>query len=95
MREDPEAFIHLSVKDPLKMPLDEMYGRITEQEMLLEVASRVSGFSSNDALFEALAKLKSQNKQQICFVTGSPGCGKSRLVMETRKSLENLGECTS
>ena len=96
MREDPKAFIHLSVKDQWRLAFGEkMHGRTTEQKMLLEVASRVSGFSSNDALSEALAMLKSQNKQQICFVTGQAGCGKSRLVTEIKKSLENMGKYMS
>ena len=89
MREDPEAFIHLSVKDQWRLAFGEkMHGRKSELEILLEVASRVSGFSSNDALFEALAMLKSK-KQQIAYVTGQAGVGKSRLVMETKKALEN------
>ena len=89
MREDPEAFIHLSVKDQWRLAFGEkLHGRESELETLLEVASRVSGFKSNDALFEALAMLKS-NKQQIAYVTGQAGAGKSRLVMETKKALEN------
>ena len=93
MREDPEAFIHLSVKDQWRLAFGEkMHGRKSELEMLLEVASRVSGFKSNDALFEALAMLKSK-KQQIAYVTGQAGVGKTRLVMETRKALENQVRC--
>ena len=93
MREDPEAFIHLSVKDQWRLAFGEkMHGRESELEILLEVASRVSGFKSNDALFEALAMLKSK-KQQIAYVTGQAGAGKSRLVMETKKVLENQVRC--
>eukprot|EP00956_Cyclotella_meneghiniana_P025205 scaffold52118_cov74-Cyclotella_meneghiniana.AAC.5 len=91
MREDPEAFIHLSVKDQWRLAFGEkMHGRESELEILLEIASRASGFKSNDALFEALAMLKSK-KQQIAYVTGQAGAGKSRLVMETKKVLENQG----
>jgi ATP-dependent RNA helicase DDX31/DBP7 len=59
--------------------------------MLLDAAARVTGTNSNDALLEALAMLTPQGKQQIVMVTGSAGSGKSRLVMETKKSLENRG----
>ncbi|KAL7505781.1 hypothetical protein ACHAXN_003226 [Cyclotella atomus] len=59
--------------------------------MLLDAAARVTGTNSNDALLEALALLTQQDKQQIVMVTGSAGSGKSRLVMETKKILENRG----
>ena len=93
MTKNPSAFIHLSVRDQWRLAFGEkMHGRETEQKMLLDAASRVTGTKSNDALFEALALMVlPQNKQQIVMVSGQPGCGKSRLVMETRKSLENQG----
>lgn len=92
MMKSPEAFIHLAIKDQWRLTFGEkMHGREPEQQQLMDVASRVTGFKTNDALFEALAKVLPQNKPQIALVTGQPGCGKSRLVMETRKSLENQG----
>ena len=92
MKTNPEAFIHLSVRDQCRLAIGEkMHGRETEKEKLMEVAARVTGSKSNDALFEALALAVSQNKQQIAMVTGMPGSGKSRLVMETKADLENQG----
>ena len=57
----------------------------------MDAAARVSGTKSNDALFEALALIMPQNKQQIVFLSGQAGSGKSRLVMESRKALDNRG----
>jgi ATP-dependent RNA helicase DDX31/DBP7 len=89
---NPEAFIHLSIKDQWRLAFGEkMHGRDKEQKMLLDAAARVTGTRSNDALLEALAMLTPQGKQQIVMVTGSAGIGKSRLVMETKKNLENRG----
>jgi ATP-dependent RNA helicase DDX31/DBP7 len=92
MMENPEAFVHLSVRDQWRLAFGEkMHGRETEKKLLTEVASRVSGTKSNDALFEALALVMPQ-KNQVTMITGKSGAGKSRLVMETRKNLENRGE---
>jgi hypothetical protein len=89
---DPEAFIHLSIKDQWRLAFGEkMHGRDKEQKMLLDAAARVTGTNSNDALLEALALLTQHDKQQVVMVTGSAGSGKSRLVMETKKILENRG----
>jgi hypothetical protein len=69
---NPEAFIHLSIKDQWRLAFGEkMHGRDKEQKMLLDAAARVTGTNSNDALLEALAMLTPQGKQQIVMVTGS------------------------
>ncbi|KAL3802092.1 hypothetical protein HJC23_010848, partial [Cyclotella cryptica] len=92
MMENPEAFIHLSVKDQWRLAFGEkMHGRDSEKKMIMDVASRLTGTTTNDVLFEALAALVPKNKQQVVMVTGKPGSGKSRLVMEARKSLEMTG----
>ncbi|KAL7520379.1 hypothetical protein ACHAWX_005315 [Stephanocyclus meneghinianus] len=89
---NPEAFIHLSVKDRWRLTFGEkLHGRDVERKMIKDAAARVTGATSNDALFEALALLLPQNKQQIVMCHGKPGSGKSRLVMEARKDLENQG----
>ena len=90
MRSNPEAFVHLSVRDQCRLAIgDKMHGREIEKQKLMEIAARVTGSKSNDALFEALALAVSQNKQQIVMVTGMPGSGKSRFVMETKTDLTN------
>jgi ATP-dependent RNA helicase DDX31/DBP7 len=92
MMKNPEAFIHLGVRDQWKLAFGEkMHGREAEKGKLLEVASRITGVTSNDALLEALVLVHSDDKQQIVLVTGNAGAGKSHLVLETRKSLENHG----
>ena len=91
MMKNPEAFIHQSIKDQWRQAFGKMHGRQTEMAAIMHAASRVTGIKSNDALFEALALLLPQNKQQIVMVSGQPGAGKSRLVMEASKSLENQG----
>ena len=92
MMENPEAFIHLAVRDQWRLAFGEkMHGREKEYEMLMDAAARVSGTKSNDALFEALASIMPQDKQQIVFLTGQPGSGKSRLAMESKKDLDNRG----
>ena len=92
MMNSPEAFIHLAVRDQLRLAFGEkMHGRKKEYEKLMDAAARVSGTKSNDALFEALASIVPQDKQQIVFLTGQPGSGKSRLAIESRKALDNQG----
>ena len=92
MMDNPEAFIHLAVKDQWRLAFGEkMHGREREYEKLMDAAARVSGTRSNDALFEALASIMPQNKQQVVFLSGQPGSGKSRLAMESRKDLDNRG----
>jgi ATP-dependent RNA helicase DDX31/DBP7 len=92
MMDNPEAFIHLSVKDQWRLAFGhKMHGRETEKGMIMEVASRITGAASNDPLAEALAMIQQNKpKQQVIMVKGKPGSGKSRLVTETRKMLENL-----
>ena len=92
MMDNPEAFIHLSVRDQWRLAFGEkMHGREREYEMLMDAAARVSGTKSNDALFEALASIMPRNKQQVVFLTGQPGSGKSRLAMESRKDFDGRG----
>ena len=92
MMGNPEAFVHLAVRDQWKLAFGEkMHGREKEYEMLMDAAARVTGTKTNDALFEALALVTTQNKQQIVFLTGQPGSGKSRLALESRKALDNKG----
>jgi ATP-dependent RNA helicase DDX31/DBP7 len=84
MMKNPEAFIHLGVRDQWKLAFGErMHGREAEKGKLLEVASRITGITSNDALLEALALVHPNDKQQIVMVTGNAGAGKRRLVIET------------
>jgi len=74
MRINPAAFIHLSVRDQWKLAFGEkMHGRDKEQRVLLDVASHVTGFVSNDAVFEALTWCIPRNKQHIPLITGQPG----------------------
>jgi ATP-dependent RNA helicase DDX31/DBP7 len=92
MMQKPEAFIHLSIKDQWRVTFgNKCHGREKEKMLIMEAASKVTGIKSNDALFEALALLLPRNKQQVVMVTGQPGAGKSRLVTEASKSLENQG----
>ncbi|KAL3786625.1 hypothetical protein ACHAWO_004443 [Cyclotella atomus] len=66
MMKNPEAFIHLGVRDQWKLAFGEkMHGREAEKGKLLEVASRITGVTSNDALLEALVLVHSDDKQQI------------------------------
>eukprot|EP00804_Cyclotella_cryptica_P013328 CCRYP_005112-RC/>CCRYP_005112-RC protein AED:0.18 eAED:0.18 QI:308/1/1/1/0.83/0.57/7/3885/795 len=89
---NPEAFIHLSVRDQWRLAFgNKMHGRESEKKMIMDAASRTTGTTSNDALFEALSLLLPQNKRQIVMVSGKPGSGKSRLVMEAKTDLENKG----
>lgn len=68
MTKNPEAFIHLSVKDQWRVAFgDKLHGRSKEMKLIMDVACNVSGTLSNDALFEALALLLLQNKQQIAW----------------------------
>ena len=92
MMDNPEAFIHLAIRDQWRLVFGEkMHGREKEYGMFMDAAARVTGTKSNDALFEALALVTAQNKQQIVFLTGQPGSGKTRLVMESRNDLDNRG----
>eukprot|EP00804_Cyclotella_cryptica_P028367 CCRYP_016428-RA/>CCRYP_016428-RA protein AED:0.11 eAED:0.11 QI:153/1/1/1/1/1/4/1078/1095 len=92
MINNPEAFIHLSVRDQWKLAfVNKMYGRESEKKMIMDAASRTTGTTSNDALFEALSLLLPRNKRQIVMVSGKPGSGKTRLVMEAKTDLENKG----
>eukprot|EP00804_Cyclotella_cryptica_P028362 CCRYP_016431-RD/>CCRYP_016431-RD protein AED:0.05 eAED:0.05 QI:491/0.6/0.5/1/0.2/0.16/6/0/1361 len=92
MINNPEAFIHLSVRDQWRLAFgNKMHGRESEKKMIMDAASRTTGTTSNDALFEALSLLLPQNKRQIVMVSGKPGSGKSRLVMEAKTDLENKG----
>jgi ATP-dependent RNA helicase DDX31/DBP7 len=92
MMMNPDAFIHLSVKDQWRLAFgNKMHGRESEKKMIMDAASQTSGTTSNDALFEALSLLLPQNKQQIGMCHGKPGSGKSRLIMETKKDLEKKG----
>jgi predicted ATPase len=60
---------------------------------IMDAATRVAGTPcKNDALFEALA-LVVPHKQQFVMVTGPSGSGKSRLVSETIKCLEEQNWC--
>ena len=89
---NPEAFIHLSVRDQSRLAFeDKLHSRSREKKLIMDVACKGSGTSSNDALLEAIALLLPQNKQQVVMVHGQLGSGKSRLIMETRKSMENQG----
>ena len=92
MMDNPEAFVHLAVRDQWRLAFGEkMHGREKEYEILMDAAARVSGTKSNDALFEALASIMPPNKQQVVFLTGQAGSGKSRLAMESRKALDKRG----
>ena len=60
-----EAFICLSVRDQWRLAFEnKLHGRSREKKLIMDVACKVSGTSSNDALFEAIALLLPQNKQQ-------------------------------
>ena len=62
---NPETFIRLSVRDQWRLAFeDKLHGRSREKKLIMDVACKVSGTSSNDALFEAIALLLPQNKQQ-------------------------------
>ena len=89
MKVNPARYLHPSLKDVWRSVFEQMHGRELELNKLLEVASRVCGFKSNDALMEALAMLRSSRRQQVAFVTGQAGAGKTSLVMEMKKVLEN------
>ena len=94
MLDSPSAFLHLSVRDQCKLAIGEkMHGREIEKNIIMDIASRVSGVSTkNDALFEALAMAIHQiKKQHIIFVTGQSGVGKSRLILESTKQLQDIG----
>eukprot|EP00956_Cyclotella_meneghiniana_P010248 scaffold14139_cov74-Cyclotella_meneghiniana.AAC.20 len=85
MKDNPARYLHPSLKDVWRSVFEQMHGREMELNKLLEVASRVCGFKSNDALMEALAMLRSSHRQQVVFVTGQAGAGKTSLVMEMKK----------
>jgi hypothetical protein len=62
MMGNPEAFIHLSVKDQWRLAFGhKLHGRETEKGIIIDVASRITGATSNDALFEALAMVRPLN----------------------------------
>jgi hypothetical protein len=62
MMGNPEAFIHLSVKDQWRLAFGhKLHGRETEKGIIVDVASRITGATSNDALFEALAMVRPLN----------------------------------
>eukprot|EP00804_Cyclotella_cryptica_P007759 CCRYP_001367-RB/>CCRYP_001367-RB protein AED:0.13 eAED:0.13 QI:72/1/0.83/1/0.6/0.5/6/0/1635 len=87
MMEKPDAFVHLNTSDQWRLAFGEkMHGRESEKKIIMDVASMVNcTASSNPAL------LPPQIDQQIIMVSGDSGSGKTRLVMETMKSLENQG----
>ena len=94
MLESPEAFLHLSVRDQWRMAIGEkMHGREAETKIIMDIASRVSGApTKNDALLEALAlAMHRKKKQQVMLVSGQPGAGKSRLVLESTNQLKDQG----
>lgn len=94
MMDNPEVFIHLSVKDQWALALgSKFHCRQGEMNTIMDAASRVTGTScKNDALFEALA-LVVPHRQQFVMVTGPSGSGKSRLVSETIKCLQEQNWC--
>eukprot|EP00804_Cyclotella_cryptica_P014082 CCRYP_021190-RA/>CCRYP_021190-RA protein AED:0.03 eAED:0.03 QI:0/1/0.85/1/0.83/0.71/7/1221/1474 len=87
MMEKPDAFVHLNTSDQWRLAFGEkMHGRESEKKIIMDVASMVNcTASSNPAL------LLPEITQQIIMVSGDSGSGKTRLVMETMKCLENQG----
>lgn len=81
MMNNPDAFIHQSLEDQWNLAIgDKMHGRQSEMNIIMDVATKVTGtFAKSDALFEALT-LSMPKKQHIVLITGEPGSGKSRLV---------------
>lgn len=94
LMENPEAFMHLSVKDQWTLAIgNKIHGRQAEMNTIMDAATRVTGIPHrNDALFEALA-LVVPPKQQFVLVTGPSGAGKSCLVSETIKCLQEQNWC--
>jgi hypothetical protein len=80
--EHPDEFIHLSLQDRWKLSFDkQMHGREEEKKIILNAATRSASTSRH-------------HKQQLVIVAGKPGVGKSRLVLETMKNLEDQGWVT-